>query len=88
MIFEKYLDIFLGLNEKDFFYDEECKDYFFDRDFEFFWYILNYYWIGKLYYFKYECLVVYDEELFFFGIFLDLIGDCCYEDYRDRKCEN
>ena len=26
----------------------------------------------------------YDEELAFFGIMPDVIGDCCYEDYRDR----
>lgn len=30
----------------------------------------------------------YDEELAFFGIIPDVIGDCCYEDYRDRKREN
>ena len=30
----------------------------------------------------------YDEELAFFGIVPDVIGDCCYEDYRDRKREN
>ena len=28
----------------------------------------------------------YDEELAFFGIMPDVIGDCCYEDYRDRYC--
>jgi spore maturation protein CgeB len=26
--------------------------------------------------------------LAFFGIMPDVIGDCCYEDYRDRKREN
>ena len=30
----------------------------------------------------------FDEELAFFGIMPDVIGDCCYEDYRDRKREN
>lgn len=30
----------------------------------------------------------YDEELAFFGILPDVIGDCCYEEYRDRKREN
>jgi len=33
-------------------------------------------------------LMAYDEELAFFGIIPDVIGDCCYEDYRDRKREN
>ena len=28
------------------------------------------------------------QELAFFGIMPDVIGDCCYEDYRDRKREN
>ena len=28
------------------------------------------------------------QELAFFGIMPDGIGDCCYEDYRDRKREN
>lgn len=43
---------------------------------------------GKLHYPKSECLMQYDEELAFFGIIPDVIGDCCYEDYRDRKREN
>jgi hypothetical protein len=30
----------------------------------------------------------YDEELAVFGIMPDVIGDCSYEDYRDRKREN
>jgi potassium voltage-gated channel Shal-related subfamily D protein len=85
---EKYPDTLLGSNEKEFFYDEECKDYFFDRDPELFRHILNYYRTGKLHYPKHECLAAYDEELAFFGILPDLIGDCCYEDYRDRKREN
>ncbi|XP_018789338.1 PREDICTED: potassium voltage-gated channel protein Shal isoform X3 [Bactrocera latifrons] len=42
----------------------------------------------KLHYPKHECLTSYDEELAFFGIMPDVIGDCCYEDYRDRKREN
>ena len=85
---EKYPDTLLGSNEKDFFYDEESKEYFFDRDPEVFRHILNYYRTGKLHYPKQECLTQYDEELAFFGIMPDVIGDCCYEDYRDRKREN
>ena len=85
---EKYPDTLLGSNEKDFFYDEVGKEYFFDRDPEVFRHILNYYRTGKLHYPKQECLTQYDEELAFFGIMPDVIGDCCYEDYRDRKREN
>jgi potassium voltage-gated channel Shal-related subfamily D protein len=85
---EKYPDTLLGSNEKDFFFDETSREYFFDRDPEVFRHILNYYRTGKLHYPKTECLTQYDEELAFFGIMPDVIGDCCYEDYRDRKREN
>ncbi|XP_060844116.1 potassium voltage-gated channel protein Shal isoform X2 [Rhopalosiphum padi] len=85
---EKYPDTLLGSNEREFFYDEDCKEYFFDRDPDIFRHILNYYRTGKLHYPKHECLTSYDEELAFFGILPDVIGDCCYEDYRDRKREN
>lgn len=85
---EKYPDTLLGSSERDFFFDEETKEYFFDRDPDLFRHILNYYRTGKLHYPKHECLMAYDEELAFFGIIPDVIGDCCYEDYRDRKREN
>lgn len=85
---EKYPDTLLGSNEREFFYDEDSKEYFFDRDPDIFRHILNYYRTGKLHYPKHECLTSYDEELAFFGIVPDVIGDCCYEDYRDRKREN
>ncbi|XP_052781095.1 potassium voltage-gated channel protein Shal-like isoform X3 [Mya arenaria] len=85
---DKYPDTLLGSNEKDFFYDEKFNEYFFDRDPDIFRHILNYYRTGKLHYPKHECISSYDEELAFFGIMPDLIGDCCYEDYRDRKREN
>ncbi|KAJ8302006.1 hypothetical protein KUTeg_020993 [Tegillarca granosa] len=85
---EKYPDTLLGSNEKEFFFDEETKEYFFDRDPELFRHILNYYRTGKLHYPKHECISSYDEEIAFFGIMPDLIGDCCYEEFRDRKREN
>lgn len=85
---EKYPDTLLGSNEREFFYDEDSKEYFFDRDPDIFRHILNYYRTGKLHYPRHECLTSYDEELTFFGVLPDVIGDCCYEDYRDRKREN
>lgn len=85
---EKYPDTLLGSSERDFFFDEQTKEYFFDRDPDIFRHILNYYRTGKLHYPRHECLMAYDEELAFFGIIPDVIGDCCYEDYRDRKREN
>ncbi|XP_029993161.1 potassium voltage-gated channel subfamily D member 2-like [Sphaeramia orbicularis] len=35
-----------------------------------------------------ECISAYDEELAFFGIIPEIIGDCCYEEYKDRRREN
>lgn len=84
---EKYPDTLLGSNEKDFFFDEDIGTYFFDRDPDVFKYILNYYRTGKLHLPKNECVSSFDEELAFFGIMPDTIGDCCFEEYREKKRE-
>lgn len=85
---DKYPDTLLGSNEKEFFFDDDTQEYFFDRDPDLFRHVLNYYRTGRLHYPKHECVTSYDEELAFFGIMPEIIGDCCYEDYRDRKREN
>lgn len=85
---EKYPHTLLGSVEKEFFYDEEANEYFLDRDPDLFRHILNFYRTGRLHYPKTECITAYDEELSFFGIISDLMGDCCYEEYRDRKRES
>ncbi|XP_061543170.1 potassium voltage-gated channel subfamily D member 3-like isoform X2 [Phycodurus eques] len=85
---DRYPDTLLGSSEKDFFYNEESKEYFFDRDPDAFCSILNFYRTGKLHYPRHECISAYDEELTFFGIIPEIIGDCCYEEYKDRKREN
>ncbi|XP_034549880.1 potassium voltage-gated channel subfamily D member 3-like [Notolabrus celidotus] len=85
---DRYPDTLLGSSEKDFFYNEESKEYFFDRDPDAFRSILNFYRTGKLHYPRHECISAYDEELIFFGIIPEIIGDCCYEEYKDRKREN
>ncbi|XP_055338381.1 potassium voltage-gated channel protein Shal-like [Paramacrobiotus metropolitanus] len=85
---EKHPNTLLGSSEREFFYDEDTAEYYFDRDPEMFRHILNYYRTGKLHFPKHECIALFDEELTFFGIQPDIIGDCCYEDYRDRKREN
>ncbi|KAM9758423.1 A-type voltage-gated potassium channel KCND3-like [Menidia menidia] len=85
---DRYPDTLLGSSEKDFFYNEETKEYFFDRDPDAFRSILNFYRTGKLHYPRHECISAYDEELIFFGIIPEIIGDCCYEEYKDRKREN
>ncbi|XP_067855625.1 potassium voltage-gated channel subfamily D member 2 isoform X2 [Heptranchias perlo] len=85
---ERYPDTLLGSSEKEFFYNEETKEYFFDRDPDIFRNILNFYRTGKLHYPRHECISAYDEELSFYGIIPEIIGDCCYEEYKDRKREN
>ncbi|XP_036388228.1 potassium voltage-gated channel subfamily D member 3-like isoform X2 [Megalops cyprinoides] len=85
---DRYPDTLLGSSEKEFFYNEETKEYFFDRDPDAFRSVLNFYRTGKLHYPRHECISAYDEELAFFGIIPEIIGDCCYEEYKDRKREN
>ncbi|KAM3859215.1 A-type voltage-gated potassium channel KCND2 [Diretmus argenteus] len=85
---ERYPDTLLGSTERDFFFHEESNEYFFDRDPDIFRHVLNFYRTGKLHYPRQECIAAYDEELAFFGIIPEIIGDCCYEEYKDRRREN
>ncbi|XP_067832353.1 A-type voltage-gated potassium channel KCND1-like [Heptranchias perlo] len=85
---DRYPDTLLGSSEKEFFFSEDTQEYFFDRDAEMFRHILNFYRTGKLHYPRQECIAAFDEELAFFGVVPEIIGDCCMEEYRDRKKEN
>ncbi|CAK6980643.1 potassium voltage-gated channel subfamily D member 2 [Scomber scombrus] len=85
---ERYPDTLLGSTERDFFFHEETSEYFFDRDPDIFRHILNFYRTGKLHYARQECIAAYEEELAFFGIIPEIIGDCCYEEYKDRRRDN
>ncbi|XP_076132584.1 A-type voltage-gated potassium channel KCND3 [Alosa pseudoharengus] len=85
---DRYPDTLLGSSEKEFFFNEESGEYFFDRDPDLFRSILNFYRTGKLHYPRYECILAYEEELAFFGIIPEIISDCCYEEYKDRRREN
>ncbi|XP_046896152.1 potassium voltage-gated channel subfamily D member 1 [Hypomesus transpacificus] len=85
---DRYPDTLLGSSEKEFFYNEDTQEFFFDRDPEMFRHILNFYRTGKLHYPRHECIQAFEEELAFYGIEPEIIGDCCMEEYRDRKKEN
>ncbi|XP_061591653.1 potassium voltage-gated channel subfamily D member 1 isoform X1 [Cololabis saira] len=85
---DRYPDTLLGSSEKEFFFNDDTQEYFFDRDPEMFRHILNFYRTGKLHYPRSECIQAFDEELAFYGIVPEIIGDCCMEEYRDRKKEN
>ncbi|XP_068454170.1 A-type voltage-gated potassium channel KCND1 isoform X2 [Clinocottus analis] len=85
---DRYPETLLGSSEKEFFYNEDTQEFFFDRDPEMFRHILNFYRTGKLHYPRNECIQAFDEELAFYGIVPEIIGDCCMEEYRDRKKEN
>eukprot|EP00061_Rhincodon_typus_P003593 g20469.t1 len=85
---DRYPDTLLGSSEKEFFFSEDTQEYFFDRDADMFRHILNFYRTGKLHYPRQECIAAFDEELAFFGVIPEIIGDCCMEEYRDRKKED
>jgi len=85
---EKFPDTLLGSDERDFFYDDDTGEYFFDRDPDMFRHVLAYYRSGHMHYPRQECVAAFEEEMSFFGIQSDVIGDCCYEEYRDRRRDN
>ncbi|XP_074064435.1 A-type voltage-gated potassium channel KCND1 [Macrotis lagotis] len=85
---DRYPDTLLGSSEKEFFFDPDSGEYFFDRDPDLFRHVLNFYRTGRLHCPRQECIQAFDEELAFYGIVPELIGDCCLEEYRDRKKEN
>ncbi|VEL20144.1 unnamed protein product [Protopolystoma xenopodis] len=85
---DRYPHTLLGSDERDYFYDDSRGEYYFDRDPEIFRHILSYYRCGHLHYPKQECVLAYDDELTYFRIAPDVMGDCCYEDYQDGKREN
>nr|QQY02444.1 potassium voltage-gated channel protein Shal 3 [Cryptocotyle lingua] len=83
----QYPNTLLGSDEREYFYDEENREYFFDRDPELFRYIMAYYQSGTLHFPKHMCASAFEEELKFFEILPDHMGDCCYEEYLDQSRE-
>lgn len=82
-IFKKYLNILLGSDVIKFFFDNDRKEYFLDRDLYMFRYIFNFYCDGKLYFLNEDCVGVFCEELFFYGINVENINDCCLEEFSN-----
>ena len=82
---QKHPDSLLGSCEKDFFYEAETEEYFFERDPILFRSILKYYQTGQLHYPRNECVQAFKDELEFFGIIPELLGNCCHEEYVDRS---
>nr|QQY02494.1 potassium voltage-gated channel protein Shal 1 [Cryptocotyle lingua] len=85
---DRFPDTLLGSDEKEYFKDAESGEYFFDRDPNLFRFILAYYRSGKLHFPKDACVKAYHDELIYFGIMPEIMGDCCYEEYLDRYREN
>ena len=83
----RFPETLLGSEEKEYFFDSETKEYFFDRDPDLFRHVLNYYRNRKLHYPRGECVSSFEDELVFFGISEDVVHDCCWEDFRERKKE-
>lgn len=77
---KKYLNILLGSDVIKGYFDNDKNEYFLDRDFYMFCYIFNYYCDGKLYYFYDDCFGVFNEELSFYGIEVDNLNECCWEE--------
>lgn len=81
---KKYPNTLLGSEALKLFFDHEKKEYFLDRDPHMFRYILNYYKLGKLHLSLEDCVDAFQEELQYFGISIEEINDCCY----DEECVN
>jgi len=82
---DRHPDTLLGSDEKEYFYDASSGEYVFDRDPELFRLVLGYYQTGRLHYPRHQCVASFEAELAFFGILPDMVSDCCYENYRERR---
>lgn len=78
---KKYPNTLLGSEAIKLYFDDNKKEYFLDRDPHMFRYILNFYRDGKLHLSNEDCLGAFHEELRFYGINIDNINDCCWEEF-------
>ncbi|KAJ7383877.1 hypothetical protein OS493_025201 [Desmophyllum pertusum] len=77
---KKYPNTLLGSEAIKLYFDDDKKEYFLDRDPHMFRYILNFYRDGKLHYSYDDCLGAFHEELRFYGIDMDNLSECCWEE--------
>lgn len=77
---KKYPNTLLGSEAIKLYFDDDKKEYFLDRDPHMFRYILNFYRDGKLHYSYDDCLGAFHEELRFYGIDMDNLNECCWEE--------
>ena len=78
---KKYPNTLLGSEAIKLYFDDDKKEYFLDRDPHMFRYILNFYRDGKLHLSYEDCLGAFHEELRFYGIDVDDINECCFEEF-------
>lgn len=83
---KKYPNTLLGSEAIKLYFDDDKKEYFLDRDPHMFRYILNFYRDGKLHLSSEDCFGAFHEELRFYGINIDKVNDCCWENcYNPSK---
>lgn len=94
---KKYPNTLLGSEAIKLYFDDEKKEYFLDRDPHMFRYILNFYRDGKLHLSHEDCVGAFHEELRFYGIHIENVNDCCWEEFynlskktcfKDRDAQN
>lgn len=85
---EQYPNTLLGSAEREYFFDETNEEYYFDRDPSIFRYIIEFYRHGFLHFPRADCFLAYENEMHFFGISTEYMGDCCYEYFQDCRREH
>ena len=68
-------------------FDPIENELFFDRHSNSFSTVLNFYRTGKLHYPRNECLCSFGDELAFFNISDETMGNCCHEEYFNKVKE-